>query len=134
MGQIKWSELLERFRSAQDKARRLSRVGITVDEEREVVGAGWGLGPGPIQTNGARERRSALAPVGGGVGARPASAGDVPSLSTTGGVASERVVNEGVVEEGAGVAAGYYGAKSRFGASQLGRLSGGCKGEGMEKK
>ncbi len=129
VGQVKWSELLERFRSAQDKSRRLSRVGIPIDEEGEVVGAGMGPGPGPVQTNGVRERRSVLAPVGRRVGARPASAGDVPRLSTTGGVASE-----GVVNEGAGVAVMYHGAKNRFGASQLGRLAGGVKGKGMEKK
>ena len=110
-GAVKWSELLEKFRSAQDRARRASRTGTPVDGDEH--GSLGNLDGGAQRTS--QGGKKLLTPPDGGLRRLQTSPGPNPDGSR-------------------GTAAGKHqdgkeqGHKSRFSSSNFGRFASGVKG------
>lgn len=117
---VPWNELLERFRTAQEKARRLRQGGAF------AVGA---------NEEGQDGTKKALPAAKGGPGSRPASSGDlvpgqvgrIPTLAgrweqqQTQGQQTPQAGTAGASMSGAGRDSKDQGHRSRFSASNLGR-------------
>lgn len=102
-GPVKWTELLEKFRNVQDRARRASRSQTPTDEqevEKEGVGnLGIAIANGRLSRDG--ERRSGMSRLG-------------ESKSTIGSSQAISPVKDAPI-------------RSKFGAAGLSRLTGGVK-------
>ncbi|KAI9722852.1 MAG: hypothetical protein M1828_004418 [Chrysothrix sp. TS-e1954] len=116
-GAVKWSELLERFRSSQDRAKRASRSGTPEDG---VHGSGaFGTLDGAAQRSGTGDRRLLPPPDGAlrrlQTSPGPGADGSRSSNGSLQGVGSQQGGKE-------------QGHKSRFSSSNFGRFASGVKG------
>lgn len=121
-GVVKWAELLEKFRTAQDRARRAGRaqmlgMGIGMDGVHDTAG---GAGHGENYQRGGTGVGSRS--IGLAFAARPGSAGSVTKGTGSAAGATGRTTPV----EGTTTAAGQaHGHRSKFSASQLGRFASG---------
>jgi vacuole morphology and inheritance protein 14 len=119
-GGIKWAELLEKFRSTQDRVRRVQLRQLNPHAEEEAQAEAEHLGKA-AEVRGATRRPQGLSVAIGGV--RPNSAASFARLSRGEGASSPNFAT------GAGPSKVKTG-----GLGHLGRLAGGVAGKGKAKK